>query len=297
MPSTDDYFENHLRAAGQRAANRSGPVVPPVENIRAEVARLQRRNRIMTGVVAALVLFLAIPVALIAFNRTSEPDVVTLADDTSLPTDEPASNAEVPTPLAAQVDDADDEDPETEDTELEDRTGPFGIELDDEIDIQIRSGDQDYGITVVSGELAPGRAADAEAAADEIRVVDDTTIWLDRQGEVTQASSFVDGETFLAVTGPTAEVDELLTELEAFVETTQQFFGEDFPFDPETFGEDFPFDPETFGEDSPLSRFLDEEQLDELLSEFGSLRECLEPALDSAESGGGFEIPDCAFAQ
>ena len=309
MPSTDDYFENHLRAAGQRAANRSGPVVPPVDEIRTEVARLKRRNRVMTGVIAALVLFLAIPVAFVAFDRTPEADVVTLADGASSPVeDSVAPSVEDPTPVAAQLDDEELTEDDQPDPTTAPVASPFGIELDDEIDIQIRSGEQDYGITVVSGDPAPARAAEAEAAADETRIVEDTTIWLDRQGEVTEASTFVDGETFLALTGPTSEVDELLTELEAFVGSAQQFFGDDFPFDPETFAEDFPFDPETFaegfpfdpetfGEDSPLSQLLDEEQLDELFSELGSLSECLSPALESAESGGGFEIPECAFAQ
>ena len=239
--SSNDEFSLELADAGQRVAARSGVIPPPLDSIRVEVARRQRSQRFLTGAVTAVALLAIVPVVAFFFARGGEdPSLVTAASDaaveqaaaTTSPVSVAASETPVPDSLATQA-------------------GDFDVDLEENVSVQIQIGDRDYSLEVIVDEEAQGRAAQAEAAAEETRIIDDTTIWLRDLDGQTEASALVDGDTFAVATGPSDEVIDALDDLSDFAENAAPFLNGEIDIDSllgegfaDSFGEDF--DPETF---------------------------------------------------
>ena len=262
MPS-NNHLSDRLTQAGQRAAGRTGATPPPLDSVRVEVARRQRSQRTLAGVATALALVAIVPLA--AFFLTSGDDVgvVTAASDAEAAAlAEPASQATTTTTEAAATPLDDPDSVVAQDLD-------FGGDLDENVDVQIQIGDRSYSLEVIVDDSAAGRAADAEAAAEETRVIGDNTVWLRGVDGQTEASALVDDGVFAAATGPTEEVVDALDELGELAEAASSFFdgdsnlegllGDD--FDAESFlGPDFnierflgpDFDPQQFFEDGDL---------------------------------------------
>lgn len=266
MPSTDA-----LERAGQRAAYRPVPAPPSIDSLTAEVGRRRtKRRRAVGGGVAALAAVVAIPFGVATLND-SQPDVVTLAtDDGSAPAEAAAVGAQVgpdtsttvaptTTTLAPNADDA--------------RRGPLFLPEfgeDGTFDLELDLGEGSFSLEVTNGEDAADRAAAAGEAAEESRVIDDLTVWLDDQGDRTTASALIDETTFIEVTGPTDKIERVLDLVTQFSEGSFGFFGhEDFEL-PENFfdSEGFMFDPEQFFNGEEFGDFpLDLENLFDALIE------------------------------
>lgn len=257
--SSNDEFSPELADAGHRLAARPGAIPPPLDSIRVEVARRQRSQRFLTGGLAVLALVAIVPIAAFFFGRSGgDPGVVTAASDTevSQATDDSATTTS-PVPVAASetpVADA-----------LVSQAGDFDVDLEENVSIQIQIGDRDYSLEILVDDEAQDRAAQAEAAAEEIRIIDDITIWLRDLDGQTEASALVDDDTFAAATGPRDEVIDALDDLSDFAENATPFLNGDIDIDSllgegfaESFGEDF--DPEAFlGENFDLDDFLGED--------------------------------------
>lgn len=284
MPSNDDFSEI-LNQAGRRAAERTGPAAPPLDSISAEVARKQRGRQTLAGVVAVLTLALVVPVAAFFFGRASNAPSVTTAAATSaaVAVDEVSSQAPVGADDAAS----------NEFSAVAGNSGDlaaqdqdFEADLDENVNVQVQVGDREYSLEVIVDAQAPVRGAEAEAGAEDTRVINDTTIWLRDVDGQTEASALVDGDIFAAAVGPRDEVIDALDDLTEFAESAapllngdfnieglldgdadlegllgddfdiEQFFGEDFDpqqffgedFDPQQFfdGGELPFDPGAF---------------------------------------------------
>ena len=273
MPS-NNHLSDRLTQAGQRAAGRTGATPPPLDSVRVEVARRQRSQRTLAGVATALALVAIVPLA--AFFLTSGDDVgvVTAASDAEAAAlAEPASQATTTTTAAAAT-------PLDDPDSVVAQGLDFGSDLDENVDVQIQIGDRSYSLEVIVDDSAAGRAADAEAAAEETRVIGDNTVWLRGVDGQTEASALVEDGVFAAATGPNDEVIEALDELGELADTASSFFegesglegllGDDFNVE-EFFGEDFdpnqffddgalPFDPEDFlGPDGNLEDFFGED--------------------------------------
>ena len=272
MPS-NDHLSDRLTQAGQRAAGRSGATPPPLDSIRVEVARRQRSHRTMTGVVAALALVAIVPLAAIFFTGNDDPGVVTAASESEAIADATTPESTTTTEAAAAPVTAELDTPVAQDFD-------FGADLDENVDIQIQIGDRSYGLEVIVDDQAAGRASDAEAAAEDTRIVGDTTVWLRGVEGQTEASALVDDGVFAAATGPTEEVIDALDELGDLADAASSFFdgdtdlegllGDDFnvedflgdDFDPQQFFDDgaLPFDLEEFlGPDSNFEEFFGED--------------------------------------
>lgn len=254
MPSTDLPSTHALARAGQRAAYRPVPPPPPVDTLVAEVGRRRtKRRRAAGGAFAALAAVVAIPFGVAALDN--EPEAVTLA------TDDGASPAESAT-LAGQAEPVPTTTTEatstttvapTEEPVDDARRGPLLVpdfSEDGEFDLQLDLGEGSFALEVSKGDDAADRAAAAAESADETRVIDDQTVWLDDQGDRTAASALIDETTFVEVTGPTDQIERALELVTQFSEGSLGFFGhDDFTFDPEQFFDDeafkdFPFDLE-----------------------------------------------------
>lgn len=336
MPSNDQFSER-LTQAGQRAAGRSGATPPPLDTIRVEVARRQRGQRTLTGVVASLALIAIIPVAAFFFTQGDDAGVVTAASNAEAAVSQATSQDTTTTTEATAsplVDDLDSAD--AQDLDLD-----FGGDLDENVDVQIEIGDRSYSLEVIVDDSAVSRAADAEAAAEDTRVIGDNTVWLRGLNGQSEASALVDDGVFAVATGPTEEVIDALDELGELADAASSFFdGETgldgllgdggLPFDPEEFfgpdgnfeqffGEDF--NPEEFlGTDSDLNQFFDEDfdideffdgelpfdldgleegdlNLGDLFGQLEDLQECFGPAFEDAEATGTFTLPDCEIEE
>ena len=275
MPS-NDHLSDRLTQAGQRAAGRSGATLPPLDSIRVEVARRQRSQRTFGGVAVAVVLLAVVPIAAFFFGRsTSDPGVVTTASDgqaaAAVDLDQASAIEEPPIASSAVG--------ETLDS-LSAQDRDFAADLDENIDVQIQIGDRSYSLEVIVDDQAAGRASDAEAAAEETRVIGDNTVWLRGVDGQTEASALVDDGVFAAATGPSDEVIDALDELGDLADAASSFFdgdtdlegllGDDFnvedflgdDFDPQQFFDDgaLPFDPEEFlGPDGNFEEFFGED--------------------------------------
>lgn len=257
MPS-NDHLSERLTQAGQRAAGRHGLTAPPLDSIRVEVARRQRSQRTFGGVAVAVVLLAVVPIAAFFFGRsTSDSGVVTAASDgqaaAAVDLDQAAAIEEPPIASSAVGEALD---------SLNAQDRDFAADLDENIDVQIQIGDRSYSLEVIVDDQAPVRAAEAEAAADDTRLIDDTTIWLRDLDGQTEASALVDDGVFAAATGPSDEVIDALDDLTEFAEQAapllngdldlEGLLGDDFA---DSFGEDF--DPESFlGPDFNIEEFL-----------------------------------------
>ena len=262
MPS-NNHLPERLTQAGQRAAaGHPGATPPPLDSIRVEVARRQRSHRTLTGVVAALALVAIVPLAAIFFTGNDDPGVVTAASESEAIADATTPESTTTTEAAAAPVTAELDTPVAQDFD-------FGADLDENVDIQIQIGDRSYSLEVIVDDQAAGRASDAEAAAEDTRIIGDTTVWLRGAEGQTEASALVDDGVFAAATGPTEEVVDALDELGELAEAASSFFdgdsnlegllGDD--FDAESFlGPDFnierflgpDFDPQQFFEDGDL---------------------------------------------
>ena len=262
MPS-NNHLPERLTQAGQRAAaGHPGATPPPLDSIRVEVARRQRSHRTLTGVVAALALVAIVPLAAIFFTGNDDPGVVTAASESEAIADATTPESTTTTEAAAAPVTAELDTPVAQDFD-------FGADLDENVDIQIQIGDRSYSLEVIVDDQAAGRASDAEAAAEDTRIIGDTTVWLRGVEGQTEASALVDDGVFAAATGPTEEVVDALDELGELAEAASSFFdgdsnlegllGDD--FDAESFlGPDFnierflgpDFDPQQFFEDGDL---------------------------------------------
>ena len=242
MPSIDD-----LEAAGRRAAERPVPAPPDVTSLQRGAGRHRSRRRAAFASFAAVAaLGAGIPIGL-SLRDDAPLEVVAAGTD---------SEADAAAPLTSQSDDpaptTDDVAASADDTE----NGAAEIEL--------RYGDEfAFKIEVLHGEEAAAAARAAEAAADETRDIEGTTVWIDRDGDTTRVSALVDPDHFIEVTGPTDQLDRLLEimssgglelpafpafpegDIEKFFEEFQEQFGEGFPFGEAPFvfgdGEDFGF--------------------------------------------------------
>ena len=250
MPS-NNHLPERLTQAGQRAAaGRPGATPPPLDSIRVEVARRQRSHRTLTGVVAALALVAIVPLAAIFFTGNDDPGVVTAASESEAIADATTPESTTTTEAAAAPVPAELDTPVAQDFD-------FGADLDENVDIQIQIGDRSYSLEVIVDDEAADRASEAEAAAEDTRVVGDTTVWLRGVDGQTEASALVDDGVFAAATGPTEEVIDALDELGDLAEAASSFFDGDSNLE-ELLGDDF--DPESFlGPDFDIEQFFGED--------------------------------------
>lgn len=308
MPSTDV-----LEAAGRRAALGPVPAPPSLDALNAEVDRRRtKKRRAVGGGIATVAALVAIPLG-VAFVGNADPEVNVATEGVAEATsDEPAS-------LAAPIDSSQpvpegtatslpplDAIESTPGASLE--RGPFDGLNDENFDLDLNLGDMSFSIEVISGDDAAGRAAEAEAAADETRDVDGQAVWIDNQGENIAASAMFDDETsdhstFVQVTGPAEQVERILGLVTEHANGPVRFFDLDgfadrfdLPegvFDGEgAFDGDFPF-----GEDFPLAPFFEDGSLDDFRAEMEDFAECMDITVDRTGETTSIEIPDCEFPQ
>lgn len=255
MHSTDDFSE-HLQRVGQRAATRPGPIAPPVDSIRVEVAQRQRRQRTIAGIAASVVLIALVPLAAFFLTRQApNSEVVALAAETEAVAAETSSTQ---SPTTTQADALPLDGASNDSSTANSQAVVDDVDFEENVDAQITIGGRDYGLEVIVDEQARVRASAAEAAADETRTVGDNTIWLRSTGDSTEASTLIDGDTFIAANGPTDEVIEALDQLAQVEESLAPVLGEDFDVEgllDEQFGEDFDVE-EFFGDDFAPEQFF-----------------------------------------
>jgi len=299
MPSTD-----HLEAAGRRAALGPVPTPPTIDALTAEVGRRQnRRRKMFSGAVAVLVAAVAIPVS-VALIDNDQPDVVTSASDggAELSSADPASLAAQVEPSTTSTSVAPTS--TTEGTEETFGRGPFAGLNDENFDLRLDLGDESFAIVVISGDDAAARAAEAEAAADETREIDDQTVWIANNGDEVAASAFFDDETFVEVRGPKEQIERILDLVSEHANGPVMFFDpsefaerfdlpEGFLDGDGVFGEDFSFEEG----DNPLFPFFEDGTFDDFENKMKDFAECMEITVDRSGSTTKVEIPDCEIPQ
>ncbi len=305
MPSTD-----HLEAAGRRAALGPVPTPPTIDALTAEVGRRQnRRRKVFSGAVAVLVAAVAIPVS-VAMVDTDQPDLVTLVSDggAELSSADPAGLAAQVEPSATSTSVAPTsttkvpttDAPTSEATAETFGRGPFAGLNDENFDLRLDLGDESFAIVVISGDDAAARAAEAEAAADETREIDEQTVWIANNGDEVTASAFIDDETFVEVRGPKEQIERILDLVSEHTNGPVMFFDPtefakrfDLPdgfLDREGFfGEDFSFEER----DNPLFPFFEDGTFDDFQNEMKDFAECMEITVDRSGSTTKVEIPNC----
>ena len=303
MPSTDD-----LEAAGRRAARGPVPHPPSIDTLVAEVDRRRgKRRRVAGGVAAALVAVVVLPIG-VAMIDDGPAEVVTLASDdvgeslsgepASLPSqNEPTTTSAPTTTLVSTTDTS----PATTLLQESSEQGPFAGLSDENFDLQLDLGDESFAIVVLHGEEALSRANDAAAAADETREIDGQMVWLDEQGDDLAASSLLEGESFVEVTGPREQLERMLDLVTEYANGPLRFFdldgfGEQFDLpdgllDGEgLFDEVFPF------EEGDLP-FLEGGALDDFRGEMKDFSDCMEITIDSSGATTTVQIPDCELPE
>ena len=130
----------------------------------------------------------------------------------------------------------------------------FGGDLDENVDVQIQIGDRSYSLEVIVDDEAAPRAAEAEAAAEDTRIIGDTTVWLRGVDGQTEASALVDEGVFAAATGPSEEVIDALDELGELADAASSFFDGDTDIEG-LLGPDFDIE-EFLGPDANIEEFL-----------------------------------------
>ncbi len=300
MPSPD-----LLESAGQRAAFRPVPIPPSVDELATEVDRRRtNRRRAIGGGVAALALVLGLPLGASLIGDGQPADVVTFAADDVIA--DTASDAAVAVQPAETSTTSTSSTTTTPDSDADTDLGPFaGIDRED-FDLSMNFGDTSFSIEVVTGGDAVDRAAAAEAAASSIRTIDDETVWLDEQGDKTTAAALFDGDTFVSVTGPTSNIDQVLDlmtehadgpidlfDLEDFSERfdiPDDIFNGDLEFDFD--GDGVPEDLDKFFEDGTFPDF-DDEAMNDFRRQMDEFAECMQSELDRSGDSTTIEIPDC----
>ena len=146
MPSNNDFNE-HLRQAGERAAVRPGPTAPPLDSIRVEVAKRQRRQAMLTGIAAAVVIIALVPVAAFFLSRgTDDSAVVAVASETAVAEATSTTEAEA-APVEAEPSVGLSETPPVvvaQDVDSDRRE----VALEENVDVQISVGDRSYSLAV-----------------------------------------------------------------------------------------------------------------------------------------------------
>lgn len=281
MPSID-----HLKAAGERAALRPVPVPPSIDELSDEVGRRRSRKRsIVGGAAAALTLVVAVPLGA-ALITNDAPDVVTFATENGGP--DQLGQA----PVAVQPAETTTTTTIATRTTAADSARP-SISADGEhFDLNLQFGGASYAIEVIAGDDASSRAATSAAAADSTRTIDGLTIWLDEKDDEVTASALIDDQTFLAVTGPAAEIDQILDLVSNHADGDALF--EQFTFPEGMFDGDFPFGPDGLFEDGEWPG-LDEAMTEELRSEIEAFSECMRSQFDVDADQASIEVPDCEF--
>ncbi len=303
MPSTD-----LLEAAGRRAALGPVPTPPSIDSLVAEVGRRRnRRRKVVGGAVAVLVAAVTIPVS-VALIDNDRPDVVTLASDdgTELSSADPAGLATEVEPSTTSTSVAQNSTTEAPPLEPTDETfrGPFAGLNDENFDLQLDLGDESFAIVVISGDDAAARAAEAEAASDETRSIDDQTLWMATNGDEVTASAYFDDETFVEVRGPKEQIERILDLVAEHADGPVMFFDpsefakrfdlpEGFLDGEGFFGEDFSFEDG----DSPLAPFFEDGAFGELQDAMKDFAACMDITVDRSGSTTKVEIPDCELPE
>ncbi len=310
MPSPD-----LLESAGQRAAFRPVPIPPSVDELTAEVDRRRtNRRRAIGGGIAALALVVGLPLGASLIGGDQPDDVVTFAAD-GVAGDSIGEGAVAVQPAETSTSTSTTTTPEDSDADAD--LGPFAGIDEENFDLSLNFGDTSFSIAVITGGDAAERAAAAEAAADSTRTVDDETVWLDEQGDETTASAFFDGETFVSVTGPTSDIDQVLDLVTEHADGPMQFFdlkdfsedfdipegvfddnfeldldGDGLPEDFDTFfdGDGLPEDFDTFFDGLPG---VDDAAMEDFRQEMEEFSECMQVELDRSGDSLTIEIPDC----
>lgn len=306
MPSND-----YLEAAGRRAALGPVPTPPTIDELTAEVGRRRnKRRKVIGGAMAALVAVIALPIG-VALVSDDQPDAVTLATDDGeeISSEEPAGLASQVEPSTTSTTAAPSSSTETTVTDAPldppEGRGPFAGLNDENFDLQLNLGDESFAIAVISGDDAAARAADAQAAADETRQIDDQTVWIKNDGDEVTASALFDDETFVEVRGPKEQIERILDLVSEHADGPVMFFdpsefAERFGlpeglFDSDGFpGEDFSFEDFPFEEgESPFFPFFEDGTFRDFENEMKDFAECMNVTVDRSGTTTKIEIPDC----
>ncbi len=302
MPSPD-----LLESAGQRAAFRPVPAPPSLHDLTAEVGRRRtKKRRTIGGGLVALALVVGLPVGA-SFIGSDEPDVVTFAADDvdsasvseGVVALQPAETSSTSTSTSSTSSTSTSV---PEDSSSDADLGPLAGMDEDNFTLTVKSSEMSISVEVITGGDAAERANAAEAAADSTQTIDDVTVWRSNEGDQTTASAFLDGETFISVTGPTNEIDEVLDLVTGYSENSMNLFDGEFELDGEfEFDDDFRFDFDGDGLPEDLDEFfddlkfpgVDQEVMDEFRQQMKEFSECMQPTFERSGDSATIEIPDC----